>query len=329
MNILHVTNAWPDEKNPIRGIFIKEQIDSIRAEGIPVDVHVISRLNGQGYISSIKTLRSSSRNYEIIHAHHVLSALACILAGIPASRLVCSFLNERGKNILGISPMISKTIESFVVRKSGVCIYKNKSFDKIRRRNDLIMGNAVDPDRFYYESKLSACKKLGLDPTLIYVLFVSANDLYRPAKRYDRFTEVIKLLQLDIPNVAALTLVNETRDRVPAFFNASDLLLVCADHEGSPNAVKEALACGIPVVSTSVGDVAEQIRHISDCEIVSPFDPALAAAAAKRALASTTDRCYRRATYLANARAKENVAQAIISAYRFLKPVKTREHSDR
>lgn len=320
MKVLHVTNAWPDEKNPIRGIFIKEQIDTIKEEGLPVDVHIISRSDNRGYIGSIKSIRSLSDNYDIIHAHHALSALTCILAGVPASRLVCSFLNERGKNILGIPTILSKMLESLVIHRSGVCIYKNNSFDKVRRKNDFLIGNAVDSERFYCDSRENACRKLGLDPALRYVLFVSANDLYRPAKRYDRFTEVIRILKIDTPNIEELTLVNEARDRVPIFFNASDLLLVCADHEGSPNVVKEALACGIPVVSTSVGDVVEQIRDIPDCEIVYPFDPALAAAAARRALASTTDRSYRRATYLANAMAKENVAQTIISAYRFLKP---------
>jgi glycosyltransferase involved in cell wall biosynthesis len=54
---------------------------------------------------------------------------------------------------------------------------------------------------------------------------------------------------------------------VPMWLNASSVVILTSQHEGSPNIVKEALACNIPVVSVDVGDVAERIEGIAGCYI--------------------------------------------------------------
>jgi glycosyltransferase involved in cell wall biosynthesis len=64
---------------------------------------------------------------------------------------------------------------------------------------------------------------------------------------------------------------------VPAWLSASDVLLLTSMHEGSPTIVKEALACGLPVVSVDVGDVAERIEGIEGCYVARPQPAELAA----------------------------------------------------
>jgi glycosyltransferase involved in cell wall biosynthesis len=59
-------------------------------------------------------------------------------------------------------------------------------------------------------------------------------------------------------------------DQVPIWLNACDVLLLTSLHEGSPNIVKEALACDIPVVSVDVGDVRERIQQIEGCFLAAP-----------------------------------------------------------
>jgi glycosyltransferase involved in cell wall biosynthesis len=49
------------------------------------------------------------------------------------------------------------------------------------------------------------------------------------------------------------------------WLNASNVLLLTSLTEGSPNIVKEALACDLPVVSVDVGDVSERIRETEGC----------------------------------------------------------------
>jgi glycosyltransferase involved in cell wall biosynthesis len=81
--------------------------------------------------------------------------------------------------------------------------------------------------------------------------------------------------------------------KIPLLMNACDALIFTSLQEGSPNAVKEALACNLPVVSVPVGDVAERLRGIAGCELCPDDRPETLAAALERVLqrgARTTSR---------------------------------------
>jgi glycosyltransferase involved in cell wall biosynthesis len=66
---------------------------------------------------------------------------------------------------------------------------------------------------------------------------------------------------------------------MPYWLNAADVLLVTSSREGSPVTVREALACGLPVVSVDVGDVAARIADAPPSRIVSSSHPEALAAA--------------------------------------------------
>jgi len=71
---------------------------------------------------------------------------------------------------------------------------------------------------------------------------------------------------------------------IPLYMSACDALVFTSMQEGSPNVVKEALACDLPVVSVSVGDVAQHIQNLDGCELCLDDSPETIAAALGRVL---------------------------------------------
>jgi len=69
------------------------------------------------------------------------------------------------------------------------------------------------------------------------------------------------------------------RDDMPATYAGLDVLALTSLHEGTPLALLEAMACGLPIVATSVGGVPELVCADESGVLVPPGDPAAVAAA--------------------------------------------------
>ena len=97
----------------------------------------------------------------------------------------------------------------------------------------------------------------------------------RTQKRIDRFKETMKILHEKylLSDLEPLILTNTNRNLIPTYLCASELHMLTSDFEGSPNSVKECLACNVPVVSTPVGNVAELIGDVKGCYVSKSFEP--------------------------------------------------------
>ena len=269
MKVLHLTNNFPTKQNPIFGIFVKEQIDSLIKVGINCEVFFINgREKGkiEYFIQIIKLSKLLVKNnYDIIHCHHSLSAICLLL----------TFKSKKFKKILSFQNSPEKETFKFIIsifkKKFDALITKNKLNNSFKFYN---IPNGVNTSFFKRINRNVALSKLRLSANKKYVLFVSSNFI-RKQKRFDIFEKVIKILKKDYKTkeIDSLVLTKSSRDLIPYYFSVASVHLLCSDFEGSPNSVKEALAVGLPVISTDVGNVKEMISGLKNSYVSESNDP--------------------------------------------------------
>ena len=77
MRALVVTNLWPTPAAPQRGIFVRDQIEALRAlGGVEIDVHHVPPGGVRPYLRAARDLRRRARvaRPDVIHAHFGLTA---------------------------------------------------------------------------------------------------------------------------------------------------------------------------------------------------------------------------------------------------------------
>jgi glycosyltransferase involved in cell wall biosynthesis len=64
-----------------------------------------------------------------------------------------------------------------------------------------------------------------------------------------------------------------SHEQIPQVINSANVLVLCSSYEGMPTVVLEALSCGIPVVSTDVGDVNKVVKNGKTGELILNRNP--------------------------------------------------------
>ena len=263
--VLVVTNLWPYEGDPSYGCFVQAQMESLRPLGVEYDVLFINgRESRWNYARAVPELwrRLRRNNYDLIHAHMGLAGwVARCQRRVP---VVVSFLgndvpgkvNRSGRMTLyGRVLQISSIVLARLVRS---VIVKSAEMKRILRLDSArVVPNGVDLSLFRPMDRKEARRILDLDSNKKYVLFP-----YNPAeerKRYDLVEAAARRARQRIPEIGILLVNRVPQCRMPLYMNAADLMVMASMMEGSPNAVKEALATNLPVVSVAVGDTPELI----------------------------------------------------------------------
>ncbi len=265
MKILVVSSGNVKEFNFIlHHAFVYEQIEFIKKDfNIEYDTFFIKGKGIKGYLKNISTLNRKILNFkpDIVHAHFGLSGLlACMQRKSP---VVITF-HGSDVNLLKVLPL------SMIAAK--LARYNIYVSDKIHRRIKVNSRYAIVPcginlDIFYPIEMKIARKNLNMDPQKKYILFNSSFD--REVKNSSLAFSAIKKLSEDCE---LIELTNSSRDKVNLLLNACNLVLLTSISEGSPQVIKEAMACNCPIVATDVGDIKEVIADTEGCYITS-FDP--------------------------------------------------------
>lgn len=247
------------------------QGESLKKFGVNINYYDIKGKGLGGYLRNILPLKNAIYTIkpDIIHAHYYLSGLIAI-ATLTRTPVIVSLM---GSDVLDNNNLML-FIMKFLIKKKlwSRCIVKStEMYKKLNISSVEIIPNGVDLDLFSVIDRKLALKKLGWDDKKYHILFPSNPARYE--KNYKLIIEAQRYLKREILNKINIHhLVSIDRKYVPLYFNAANLILLTSLHEGSPNVIKEAMACNCPIVSTNVGDVKEIIGRTKGCFITS-YDP--------------------------------------------------------
>lgn len=287
LRVLVLTNMWPTDGHPAYGVFVASQTRSVSELGVSVRVHFVNghRTRRAFARSALRILRLNLRpqDYDLIHAHGGYpAALALLQRRIP---VLASFV---GYDLLGepeldwrmsrksrIESALFRQLARFCDRTITKSAEMQRALPFAVRGKNTVLPNGVDRSLFRpYPQKL-ARRELGWPEDELVVLFVG--DPAWGRKRFDLASTAVELTQREFPRLRLRVCAHVQQSKVPLWMNAADALILASNVEGSPNAVKEAMACNLPIVSVDAGDVREVVEGTRHCH-VTPQDPdALAA----------------------------------------------------
>ena len=244
-------------------VVINEFAYSIIRKGIEVDYFYVKGRGFYGYLNNLPYLKKKIKkgNYAIVHAMFGLCGMLSVLQRICPVITTFMGCDVNRKDLRAISrlAMILTSYNIFVDKRLSTKLNAKKSYSVIPFGVDF-------ENKFFHLDKKMSREKLGLDPESKIALFASSFD--RVEKNYVLARKAVKTIG-DLELIELNTKYN--RDEVNLLLNACDLLLMTSIREGSPQIIKEAMACNCPIVSTNVGDVKEIISNTDGCYITS-FD---------------------------------------------------------
>ena len=239
-----------------------------------------------------KILRMDLSSYDVVHVHRSYFAIPFLIAH-PNLKIVCS-LHGRTFSVIGTNaPLVSKLliplfrlIEFSCLRKIDTLVPVSRDvlnnfigkYPSLVKKHIEIIGSMTDLKRFKLTTSDYLQTRFGFDCK--YILFIGR---IAAVKDIDFLLDVFLNFQSrsDVKLVIAGTgelmdfymgkseqlfksnkplFLGEVPPKdIPDLISSSDLLVLTSNHEASPTVIKESLSCGIPVLSTEVGDVDEFI----------------------------------------------------------------------
>lgn len=286
--------------------FITEQAEAVKAAGCEVDFFGLQGKGLKGYLKNLPALMQKIREFQpdVIHAHYGLSGLfANLQRRVPVvTTYHGSDINDKSVRRFSKMAMRLSAWNVFVSEKTLAIAKPRKQYSLIPCGVDLSENQLV--------SKEEARKKMHLAEGGRYVLFAGAFD--NAVKNAPLAKETIALM--NDPKIALLELKGYSREEVTLLMCAADAFLMTSVSEGSPQVIKEAMACGCPIVSVDVGDVRDRIEGVSGCFVSPSNDPETIASLLKKAL-SFEGKTKGRIRVIADGLDNRQVAEHLIDIY--------------
>ena len=279
MKVLIVTAIYPTADNPAFGSYVRTQSESLTAAGIDVEMLVLrNRYRKLIYPKAILQLRQrlASGSVDLVHAHYgFVGMVARTQWKVPVvvtyhGSDILGWINSRGEReslgalIAGAGRMLARCIDAAIVQSDEMA-------GRLHKSNVYIIPHEVDLKVFQPTEREQARRVLGLELYKKYLLFAANPKV--GVKRFSLAKAVAERLTAQDPSAELLVVSKETQQRLALYMSACDVLIFPSYQEGSPNIVKQAMACNLPIVSTDVGDVRQVVGTTKDCYVCNPSVP--------------------------------------------------------
>ena len=252
---------YPTNKWLYFGIFVKEQVNSLLKEGIDIDVlFIYGKKNKLNYLRGVWQIfrKSFTNKYDLVHAHYGLSGL---IARCQFKYPVIVSFHGSDVNIPW-ERLLARFIAGCV---DAVIVMSSRMKEKLGFDDAAIIPCGVDMKLFFPKPKKIARQILNLPQREFIAIFPGSPK--NPAKKYDLFAQSLELLKNEGLEIKGMILQEISHNEIPLYLNSADVMVLTSDWEGSPQVIKEAMACNLPIVSVDVGDVKEVIGNTEGCYI--------------------------------------------------------------
>lgn len=274
IRVLMVTSDWLWNSWGGPAVFIARQAEFLKRQGVDVEILPFrGARNPRNYLAAWKEVRRrvTSGRYDLVHAQFGQSGITALPKSVP---LVVTFRGDDLEGIIGESGRyipsgwLLRLISRRVARQADAIIVVSEHMKRYlpRRVAAHVMPSGIDLELFRPEPRDAVRQRLGLPLDLRLVLFVGNPELAR--KRYGLALAAVERVNQQFPTKLLVGWEMQHR-QIAELMNACDALVLTSMQEGSPNSVKEALACNLPVVAVPVGDVASRLEGVEGCELCS------------------------------------------------------------
>ncbi len=285
--------------------FIVEQAEALRAAGCLVEFYGITGKGIRGYLTALPALKAKIDSFrpDVLHAHYGLSGLlANLQRAVPVvTTYHGSDINEAKNRPFSRIAMWLSAWNVFVSQRTLDIMHPKSKY--------ALIPCGIDLSEIQLTGQSEARERMGLSERGKYILFAGAFD--NAVKAPELAKASVAVLHED---VQLLELKGYTREQVTLLMRAADVFLLTSKMEGSPQVIKEAMACGCPIVSVDVGDVAERIAGLEGCLVAKGRDPKEIASLLKQALAFNR-RTDGRERIIAMGLDNRQVAQKLLAIY--------------
>ena len=273
---IRVLNVFPGDGTGSVMIFARKQVAAMHRCNVITDSFSLeSRTSVRRLFREMRRFRDRVEWFRphLIHAQYgtMTAFFACMMTRTP---LIVTF---RGSDInpspsdWWVRSIAGRCLSHIAALKAAgiICVSEG-----LRRRlwcgqnRAVIIPSGIDPSIFSPRPQSDARDELGWKPGERVVLF---NGGTSPAvKRLDLALEGVRHAeQLCGPLRLVVLDGHVSQETVAMMMNGADCLVMTSDWEGSPNIIKEALACNLPIVAVDAGDVRERLVSVHPSHVVS------------------------------------------------------------